>query len=164
MKAIFLAVLIFPVAVTVSASPGSKNLELLNDSNGSPYLGVQYAVGADKFVAINFSVLGSQLVGNTQDTIAPSKWAIVDKKTGNQLTGWADTNLGNAYITPDSTQAFSLSISNPQAVMTVARALKTVEVAISLKESKIVYLDLQELCKMHPEKFVNLDTFATGCE
>lgn len=164
MKAIVLAAVAFSLTINVSASPAGKNLELLNDQNGSPHLGVQYAVGADKFVSINFSVLGSQLVGNSQDTVAPSKWAIIEKKTGKQLTPWEDTNLGSAYITPDSTQAFSLSVSGSQAVMAVVGALKTAEIAISLKDSQIVYLDLQELCKTHPEKFLNLDTFATGCE
>lgn len=164
MKMIILTFLTIALGIAANAVPLNKNLELLKDQNGSPRLGVQYAVGSDKFVSITFSVLGSQLIGNTQDSVAPSKWAIVNKNTNEQITSWADTNLGGGYITPDSTQAFSLSVDNPQAVMKVVGALKAAQVAISLKDTQIVYLDLQDLCKTHPEKFLNLDTFATGCE
>jgi hypothetical protein len=156
-----------PALKELAQSPLGRKIELLKTRDGYLLVGIQYSLARDKFVSMNFSIRGDQLVGKKIGMIAPSFMAIMNRETQTVYGPWIDTGLGNSYITPGSTQAFSISVSGAAQVMDLVKSFRKAVIVIAIKSGPVpapsIYLDLKELCEKNPEKFINIDSSRDGC-
>lgn len=164
MKKIMLAGIILTLSFSANAFRDRKDVELMKDANGSPKIGIQYAVGIDKLFSVNFSILAKELVGKKADTLSPTRWSIVDKTSGAQVIPWMDVNLGTGYYNPDVVLAIAVSLDSPDYIMSAVNTLKNSDLAIMGKHGEVSYVNIQQICRSNPEKFLNLDTMESGCE
>ncbi len=146
------------------SSLGRKIMPLKNE-DGSPDISVVSSV-RENLVMITFTVRGHQLVGTKVDTIGPSNIAVANEKADVLFSSWVETGLGNAYITPDSTQGFTVVVNDPAQVKSLTQSFRSAAVVLSLKKMRpapSVYIDLGELCASNPDKFIDVDTNKKGC-
>ena len=162
MKAGIFKFLVFLTCVS-GASPSSEKLNLIPLEDGTPNFEADFATRTDKVIAFEFSVRGSELVGDTSAAISPVEWSVWNKDTGVQLSPWVDARLGQNSVTPDSTQVFAVELRDPRNVLAVVKNLANSRIVISIQKKKFLSLDLEELCEKHPEKFNEFDTAAQGC-
>ncbi len=64
-----------------SRSSEQKKIEIMLGQDGSPQIGIQFATGSRKIIAVTFSISGNQLVGNMENNVFPSYIAIIDRES-----------------------------------------------------------------------------------
>jgi hypothetical protein len=168
MKKIMIALLLLLPSLGFAESKIGKEIEPLKREDGSPHLGIQYAVSQDRFFSISLSVRGSDLIGNIPTSIKNTYWAFFHKDSGTQMTYWVYTDVGTGETLPSSTVAFMLPLFDYAQIHQVTMNLRDLAIVLAVKKSNdnvkpSVYIDMKKICDAHPEKVVNLDTGAIGC-
>lgn len=166
LRFILSALLVLSTSAWADADLGRK-ITVLQGSTHVPRIGIQFSQEPNReHITINFSVWGSELVGQTPAPIAPAFWAIFNIETGEQLTPWEDAHAGSGNVVPNAQRAFSMPIDSAELTARVVPQLAESAIVISFLSQAprpSVHVDVRALCQSNPDRFVNMDTGAIGC-
>jgi len=137
------------LAISLKAYPCSYPVDLLENQDGSPIFEIQFNQKPNPRFSIIFE--------SAETILSPEKsgWLLIDQTTQKNLIP-----LHSKFTSHNKTK--TLSTNDLKSVNDLVASLKSSILVFNMGGS-VRYVKVNQLCKLYPEKILNLDNYEKGC-
>ncbi len=133
---------------------------------GRPQFGVQIVHDSDIGLFVTSSFIGKDLAPVDFSSLS---FSLYDTKTKQFLTPWKDYHRSSTPAILPGTYALQIAVKEPNVVSYLVSNMKYLVLVFSVNQSlegsvPTHNLQIKDLCKSNPEKFMDLTTGESGCK